>query len=72
MFPHIRLYHFFVEKKRVSFINIVVPRRKQKVSLHPLRAQGEGLPMGGYRTGLMFRFTPRVSSLSTMVQLLPG
>ena len=25
-----------------------------------------------YLTGLIFRFTPKVSSVSTMVQLLPG
>ena len=26
----------------------------------------------GHRTGLMFRLTPSTSSVSTMVQLLPG
>lgn len=43
---------------------------KKSLSLERKGLFFEGIPC--YRTGLMFRLTPKSSSLSTMVQLEPG
>ena len=42
------------------------------VTVYGLGAEVPLPPLHSYRLGLMFRFTPRTSSVSTMVQLLAG